>query len=914
METRKILVMIVAAVVCLSVNALGLTFWESEWNDPNHTMPPIGGDAPDPNNFARAYSVSGNLTPFTVISSNCVMTAEHWPYNFINQTLIIGTDYDNNDYKIIQEWNHPDADLSVYKVEKVSDPCSAPFSKWIELYNKDDELGKETLICTYGPLRIRDDDTDEITDIAPTTYEHHWGRNVISSTTGSFSGDHLYISFSEVGQGDYIEYEAYGQTGDSGSGWLIEDANEWKIASLFSQPEIGPRVSSDLDWIYDCIESAGGPSRDPMSVQNLNSRYFYESIQDAIDEASNGDVIEVGPRTYEEIISYGGKALTIRSTDPCDPCTVAATIIDGGAWFYTGEDLSSVLSGFTIRDYDGVVYGAIYCRDTSPTIKNCVFTANNNAIFSDKNTIGSSPLITNCKFYDNTETILSKNGSAIIRNCLIYENDYGIRIQGTDSSEIINCTIADNTDSGIWKVRGASTPTITNCILWDNGDVGDDLHNDFRIYLTYSCITDPCDASGTGNITSDPCFVNADANDFHLGLESPCINAGDPCYTPDTGETDIDGDEWGGRVDMGADEVTRVHNITKDIWYWYINEAIYDANNSDEIVAYEDTYLENVIFDLAVTVSSSDPCDPCVVAATIIDASGSGYPVRFNSGSSNAVLSGFTVTDAATYGIYISSNSPVISNCVIEENDSSGIYSYRSASPTISGNIIRDNGSYGIYAPLSTTSGVAQAKIENNEIYDNSGYGIYISVSSSGTGKTYPKIENNKIYGNTISGIYGNNHSYSTSRLKPTIKNCWIYDNGSYGIRIDKGQGTVYNSTVYGHTTKGIYRYNIGSMAVKNSIIWNNNDDLSGCGTTYSCIQDGDGGTGNIATDPNFVDAASDDYRLTHGSGCIDSADGDSAPSTDMIGQSRIDDPDTLNTGAGDPNYVDMGAYEYNPS
>jgi hypothetical protein len=44
---------------------------------------------------------------------------------------------------------------------------------------------------------------------------------------------------------------------------------------------------------------------------------------------------------------------------------------------------------------------------------------------------------------------------------------------------------------------------------------------------------------------------------------------------------------------------------------------------------------------------------------------------------------------------------------------------------------------------------------------------------------------------------------------------------------------------------------------------------------------------------------------------CIDAANGTVAPTTDIDGYSRYDDPCTPNTGTGDPNYVDMGAYEY---
>ncbi|GAG54290.1 unnamed protein product, partial [marine sediment metagenome] len=53
----------------------------------------------------------------------------------------------------------------------------------------------------------------------------------------------------------------------------------------------------------------------------------------------------------------------------------------------------------------------------------------------------------------------------------------------------------------------------------------------------------------------DPQFVDPANDDYHLLLNSPCIDAGDP--TGDyTGQTDIDGEPRviNGRVDIGADE------------------------------------------------------------------------------------------------------------------------------------------------------------------------------------------------------------------------------------------------------------------------------------------------------------------------------------------------------------------------
>ena len=61
---------------------------------------------------------------------------------------------------------------------------------------------------------------------------------------------------------------------------------------------------------------------------------------------------------------------------------------------------------------------------------------------------------------------------------------------------------------------------------------------------------------------------------------------------------------------------------------------------------------------------------------------------------------------------------------------------------------------------------------------------------------------------------------------------------------------------------------------------------------------------GQNATDLTF------DLQIVSGSPCIDAADGDVASTTDIFGNSRYDDPNTTNTGEGDPDYVDMGAYE----
>ena len=148
----------------------------------------------------------------------------------------------------------------------------------------------------------------------------------------------------------------------------------------------------------------------------------------------------------------------------------------------------------------------------------------------------------------------------------------------------------------------------------------------------------------------------------------------------------------------------------------------------------------------------------------------------------------------------------------------------------------------------------------------------------------------------------------------PTVSNCAIYGNDKGVFSVSYGDVILYNNTIVDNISYGVRCYRGGEAVISNCIIWDCNDDLDGCSATYSCIEDGDAGTGNISSDPNFADANNDDYRLTAGSGCIDAANGDVAPSADMFGQTRIDDPGMPNTGTGDPNYVDIGAHEFDPN
>ncbi|MHC4501162.1 MAG: choice-of-anchor Q domain-containing protein, partial [Planctomycetota bacterium] len=301
----------------------------------------------------------------------------------------------------------------------------------------------------------------------------------------------------------------------------------------------------------------------------------YATIQAAIDDCNDGDVVIVEPNTYtgpgNRDIDFLGKAITVRSSNPEDPAVVAATVIDceasgRGFHFYSGETSSSVVAGLTITNGYALYGAGIFCEGSSPTISKCIFSANTAEMGSGGiENLNCSAVVANCIFTGNMSGgsgggIENFNSPATVRSCVFWGNLAGTGggVQNVSSSAaIINCTFSDNyaDQGGAINNYESSGSTVTNCILW-----GDSAYEAPEIYG--DCSASYCDVEGsypgTGNIAADPCFVDPAGGDYHLSAGSPCIESGDPAYSAAPGETDIDGEPrlMGTGVDMGADEFT----------------------------------------------------------------------------------------------------------------------------------------------------------------------------------------------------------------------------------------------------------------------------------------------------------------------------------------------------------------------
>lgn len=252
-------------------------------------------------------------------------------------------------------------------------------------------------------------------------------------------------------------------------------------------------------------------------VKNVTKSVYYDFIQDAINDANDGDVIELAEETFYESFNYNGKAIQIRSKDPNDWDVVEKTIIDDSGnvvIFSQGTDFNSILAGVTVRNGSCGIYFTKIQSVSGGTITNCILSDNTTPVYCEG---GSSVIKNNIIFHGGTGIYCWAADTTVIKNNLIYEcslpgsTDAGIYFVESNSICIVqNNTIVSN-DQGI-LVQGGTSPMISNCILWDNDD---DLTS---CNTTYSCIEDRNGANGVVDIcgdADDPLFVD-DANDDYL--------------------------------------------------------------------------------------------------------------------------------------------------------------------------------------------------------------------------------------------------------------------------------------------------------------------------------------------------------------------------------------------------------------
>jgi len=218
----------------------------------------------------------------------------------------------------------------------------------------------------------------------------------------------------------------------------------------------------------------------------------YPTIQSAIDDCNDGDVVIVAPGIYtgtgNRDIDFLGKAITVRSTGGPENCIIdcQATIEDmhRGFYFHTSEGPGSILDGFTITN--GVAYygGGLRCGGSSPIIRRCRIIGNysrwrdGGGIFCESNSspqILDSIVMENVADDDGGGICCEQSSNAIISNCVISNNTAardGGGVVSWYSSEVMlkNCVLAGNhagrNGGGLEAFH--DSPVLFNCLIVGN--------------------------------------------------------------------------------------------------------------------------------------------------------------------------------------------------------------------------------------------------------------------------------------------------------------------------------------------------------------------------------------------------------------------------------------------------------------
>ncbi|MHC4433633.1 MAG: nidogen-like domain-containing protein, partial [Planctomycetota bacterium] len=151
-----------------------------------------------------------------------------------------------------------------------------------------------------------------------------------------------------------------------------------------------------------------------------------------------------------------------------------------------------------------------------------------------------------------------------------------------------------------------------------------------------------------------------------------------------------------------------------------IAEAVGDAENGDVLVIAAGTYSGNIDLEgKEITLTSSAPDDPCVVADTVIDCGGTGRGLIFDSGEdANTVINGLRIINSGGGlpggGIHIGNGtSPTIANVMISDC-----------------NLVNARGA-AIYIGFESSPTIINATISNCSVSNSDGGAVYVGYRSS---------------------------------------------------------------------------------------------------------------------------------------------------------------------------------------
>jgi parallel beta-helix repeat protein len=493
---------------------------------------------------------------------------------------------------------------------------------------------------------------------------------------------------------------------------------------------------------------------------------------------------------------------------------------------------------------------------------------------------------------------------------------------------LTHVTITNNTaDEGGGMRLSFSNPTLTNSIVWNNSPESIYINSGTPV-ITYSDIEGGWE--GEGNIDADPLFADSDNGDYTLQEGSPCIDSGNPNLwyqdvdgTPsDMGATgglfvlpNFTSHDFGEVGDIGSSKQFTLYNYRETpitISTVSFGTASFTAGTSFPItieplktgiinIEANNTSFEYV--EDAMEIASDDLPEGLSVSLSITGTEGnvltgnlSGtYPAAtYRISGDLTVADGDTLYlhpgtqflfdgeyDFTIYGTLKAIGTESDSIMFRNFNDSTkwrGFTLENALDETefryvrISGAEKDDGG--GMYLNSSNPT-LTNVTISNNTANnENNNFatcgGMYLSSSN-------PTLTHVTISGNTAN-FAGGMYLLSSN---PTLSNVTITGNtadwSGGGMYLDDSNPTLTHVTITDNTADeggGMYLWE-SNPTLTNSIIWDNSPGSMGGYystpiITYSDIEGGWEGEGNIDIDPLFTNPENGNYTLQEDSPCID--------------------------------------------